>query len=503
MSTGPRQLLVGVCALAGLGVAAPRPATAQGSTPQVFFACYVRGAGIVYRIKEAGLPQRCHAPAHVEFSWTDAAGGVTDHGALSGLGDDDHAQYLLTNGVRAATNGFAVTGTIGTGTIPAMGVGVRLMWYAGKAAFRAGDVNGSQWDDANVGFASTALGRFTTASGLASTALGISTRALGDGSAALGNFTTASGFGSTALGDGTTASGPSSTALGSSTTASGLGSTALGLGTTASGPSSTALGNSTTASAGGSTALGNGTTASGTVSTALGNGTTASGPSSTALGDHTTASGFSSTALGRETTASGGGSTATGSFASTNGFSGSFVYGDGSTSALVSASAPNQFVVRAAGGTIFYSNAALSAGVQLSPGAGAWASVSDEKKKEHFADEDGERALERIAGLPVRSWNYTAQGPGIRHLGPTAQDFYAAFALGESDTTISTVDADGVALLAVQALERRTREQAGEIEALRAESAALRAELAALRVEIAQGAGLVGGVARQTVRSAP
>lgn len=30
----------------------------------------------------------------------DNAGGVTDHGNLSGLGDDDHTQYLPTNGVR-------------------------------------------------------------------------------------------------------------------------------------------------------------------------------------------------------------------------------------------------------------------------------------------------------------------------------------------------------------------------------------------------------------------
>jgi len=446
MSTGPRQFLVGVCALAGLGVAAPRSATAQGTTPHVFFACYIPGAGIVYRIKEAGLPQRCHTPAHVEFSWTDAAGGVTDHGVLSGLGDDDHLQYLLADGARATTNGFAVTGDQNVGTIPATGPGVRLLWYPAKAAFRAGGVSGNQWDDTNVG--------------LGSTAMGFNTAAIGDFSTALGGNTTARGA-ATALGFATNASGDFATALGDHTTASGPGSTSLG------------------------------------------DHTTASGPGSTALGRNTTASGLVSTALGSATTASGNFSTTMGANASTIGFSGSFVYGDASTSTEVLASAHNQYVVRAAGGTIFYSNAGTTAGVQLSPGAGAWASVSDKRKKEHFAVEDGERALERIAGLPVRSWNYTAQGPGIRHLGPTAQDFYAAFGLGESDTTISTVDADGVALLGVQALERRTREQAREIEALRAESAALRAALAALRVEIAQWASAVGGVARQTVRSAP
>ena len=413
MTIEMRRILVGLCALAGLGVAAPRPATAQGTTPHVFFACYVLGAGIVYRIKEAGLPPRCHAPAHVEFSWTDAAGGATDHGALSGLAEDDHTQYLLADGARPTTNGFAVTGSLSAGTIPATGAGVRLVWYPGKAAFRAGGVSGPHWDDANVGTFSTALGASTEASGSNSTALGIQTRATG--------------------------------------------------------PNSTALGSGTTASGSASTALGSGTTASGTFSAALGVQTTASARASTALGDNTTASGENSTAMG--------------SFASTDGDAGSFVYGDASTTSIVHSLGANRFVVRAAGGTFFLSNADLTAGVGLSPGAGSWHSISDEKKKEHFADEDGERALARIAGLPVRSWNYTAQGPGIRHLGPTAQDFYAAFGLGESDTTISTVDADGVALLAVQALERRTAElraRVRELEALRAEHAALERRLARL-----------------------
>ena len=74
MTTEPRRLLVGVCAVAGLGLGAPRPALAQGTTPQVFFACYVPRSGIVYRVKEPGLPQRCHGASHVEFSWVAVAG---------------------------------------------------------------------------------------------------------------------------------------------------------------------------------------------------------------------------------------------------------------------------------------------------------------------------------------------------------------------------------------------------------------------------------------------
>jgi uncharacterized protein involved in type VI secretion and phage assembly len=82
--------------------------------------------------------------------------------------------------------------------------------------------------------------------------------------------------------------------------------------------------------------------------------------------------------------------------------------------------------------------------------------------------------------MPLQSWNYKTQAPAIRHLGPTAQDFYAAFHLGESDTTINTVDADGVNLLAVQALERRTAELRRENEELRAAVARLEAMVRAL-----------------------
>ncbi len=155
------------------------------------------------------------------------------------------------------TNGFIARGTFntGAGAIPATGAGTRMMFYPNKAAFRAGNVTGTQWDDANVGSFSTAIGRDTTASGDYSTALGLDT--------------------------------------------------------------------------------------------------TASSDHSTALGYSTTASGSISTAMGYVTKASGDYSTAMGSFASTNGMAGSFVYGDNSAFNSVTATAVNQFVVRASGGFRF------------------------------------------------------------------------------------------------------------------------------------------------------
>ncbi len=85
--------------------------------------------------------------------------------------------------------------------------------------------------------------------------------------------------------------------------------------------------------------------------------------------------------------------------------------------------------------------------------------------------------LTKIAALPIQSWNYKSQAPAIRHMGPTAQDFYAAFGLGEGELTITTTDIDGVNLLAVQALEKRTA-------ALQAENARLRERLTELEAMV-------------------
>jgi hypothetical protein len=76
--------------------------------------------------------------------------------------------------------------------------------------------------------------------------------------------------------------------------------------------------------------------------------------------------------------------------------------------------------------------------------------------KRDFKDLSGEDVLTKIARLPVQEWSYTTQDASIRHVGPTAQDFHAAFGLGEHPLRINTVDADGIALAAIRALEART-----------------------------------------------
>ena len=145
----------------------------------------------------------------------------------------------------------------------------------------------------------------------------------------------------------------------------------------------------------------------------------------------------------------------------------------------------NRFAARATGGVRFVTAidgaGAATAGVVLPAGASAWQTVSDRNAKENFAEVDTRQVLENLVAIPVQTWNYKAQDASIRHIGPMAQDFAKAFAVGSSDTTISTIDADGVALAAIQGLYALVAEKDGEIEALQARVQVQESEIAVLR----------------------
>lgn len=214
---------------------------------QTFHACLVPEVGALYMTQAPGLPAKCLSPSHVAISWTDGGDGPAVGETISGVPtvstpEREQPQYLVANGVSPSTDGFAVTGEAGTGSIPQEGPGARLMWYPGKYAFRAGLAEGEEWDGDLVGTGSLGVGRHVEASGSWSTALGHSTKASGEFATSLGSTTIASGWASTAMGMRTTASGSSSTAMGFETTASGRYSTATGFETTASGRLSSAMG---------------------------------------------------------------------------------------------------------------------------------------------------------------------------------------------------------------------------------------------------------------------
>jgi hypothetical protein len=132
------------------------------------------------------------------------------------------------------------------------------------------------------------------------------------------------------------------------------------------------------------------------------------------------------------------------------------------------------FALIATGGILMQTS--RGTGVELQPHSGSWSSLSDRNAKHAFEPVEGETVLERLMQIPVQRWTYNGQAGNVRHMGPTAQDFHAAFGLGEKETMISTVDIDGVNMAAAQALARRT-------EALKRANGELRADLDRLRVE--------------------
>ncbi len=103
--------------------------------------------------------------------------------------------------------------------------------------------------------------------------------------------------------------------------------------------------------------------------------------------------------------------------------------------------------------------------------------TSDQEAKEQFKRIDASDVLEKVVQMPISEWRYKSQ-TDARHLGPMAQDFHAAFGLGRDPRHITTVDADGVALAAIQGLNRkleeRLKERERQIDELRAAIAELR-----------------------------
>jgi hypothetical protein len=87
---------------------------------------------------------------------------------------------------------------------------------------------------------------------------------------------------------------------------------------------------------------------------------------------------------------------------------------------------------------------------------------------EGFEPINGQELLEQLAALPISTWSYVFDAASARHLGPMAQDFAAAFGLGDDERVINLVDANGVAMVAIQALYRRVVALEAEIAALKA-----------------------------------
>jgi len=256
---------------------------------------------------------------------------------------------------------------------------------------------------------------------------------------------------------------------------------------------------------------GEGNTASGYRATVCGGGTnTASGPNAMVGGGcintasewyatvgggyHNTVSGtFATVPGGRDNTAQGDDSFAAGRGALAQ-HKGAFVWADSNWDGYFLSQRDDQFLVRANGGVRFEVNRGQWVEIRdewingvfgvyrlidTSQGAyladGQWTNGSDCSTKERFATVDGRAVLQKVAGLSIATWNRKGTNPAVRHMSPMAQDFYAAFRLGADDKTIGTLDADGVALAAIQGLYQIVQAKDARIVELEARLAALEA----------------------------
>jgi len=206
-----------------------------------------------------------------------------------------------------------------------------------------------------------------------------------------------------------------------------------------------------------------GNTAGGLVSFAAGQG-------NLALGAYSLAAGYGNTVGGNYSVALGQGGTANDHNA--------FLWSDGTRAAI--SQGPDTFAVLAtgAGGCGFFvgNNVRVSIGytsahdIDVTSGAylshaGVWTSVSDRNVKTNFTNVSARDVLERVVAMPVQAWSYNAEDPAIRHIGPMAQDFYAAFKVGDDDKHIGTIDEGGVAFAAIQGLNQKLEQQVKERDA--------------------------------------
>jgi hypothetical protein len=133
--------------------------------------------------------------------------------------------------------------------------------------------------------------------------------------------------------------------------------------------------------------------------------------------------------------------------------------------------------------------------------ATAHLTASDRNLKENFVALEGGQVLAKLTALPVTEWSF--KGDPVRHIGPTAQDFKAAFDLGADDTHIASLDVASVAVVGVKALHKMIEAREATITQQQAEIAALKQRLAALEAREARLQALEAAVQQLLAGSPP
>lgn len=105
---------------------------------------------------------------------------------------------------------------------------------------------------------------------------------------------------------------------------------------------------------------------------------------------------------------------------------------------------------------------------------------SDRNSKTNIVEVNPDTVLAKVANLPIAEWTYKTDEPNVRHIGPMAQDFSAAFGLGADNLHIAPTDMAGVSLAAVQALNKQVSEKDAEIAKLQEQNAEMAKRLSNL-----------------------
>jgi hypothetical protein len=99
---------------------------------------------------------------------------------------------------------------------------------------------------------------------------------------------------------------------------------------------------------------------------------------------------------------------------------------------------------------------------------------SDRNIKHDITGVSGRDVVETLASVPMSTWSY--DGERTRHMGPMAQDFHAAFGVGNTERAYDPIDAHGVAFAGIQGLYEMMQEQNARIDRLEKDNQALRAQ---------------------------
>ncbi len=229
----------------------------------------------------------------------------------------------------------------------------------------------------------------------------------------------------------------------------GVASAAFGLNTTASGAQSFASGSGCQATAAQSTAIGLTCNATGIASISGGSSSVASAPAAVALGTTCMASGNGSTAMGTKCAATA---------------ANTFIWSDGTSAATINNAVANSAVFLTSGGYKIFTKLDSTTGVTLAADASSWAAVSDVNKKENLRELDYANVLELLVkNVPVYAYNFKGTDPAVKCMGPTAQDWHAAFPSAKDPLKIETMDLDGVALAAVKGLAIAVRKELADM----------------------------------------